>query len=70
MARNGGDRDGGGDADEDQKRRHQEAAADAEHAGDEADRGAHREHQEHIDRQISDGEVKLHRARSGETDQA
>ena len=34
----------GDDADEDQQRRHQEAAADAEHARDEPDREPHAEH--------------------------
>ncbi len=50
----------GRDADEDQQRRHQEAAADAEHARDEADREAHREQQEDVDRQIGDWKVDLH----------
>ena len=36
------DRDGRRNAEEDQERRHQEAAADAEQARDEADRRAHR----------------------------
>ena len=60
VARHRGDRDRRRDADEDQQRRHQEAAADAEHAGDEADRRAHREDQEDIDRNVGDREIKLH----------
>ena len=55
-----GDRDGGCDADKDQQRRHQEAAADAEHAGDETNRRAHREDEENIDRNVSDRKVELH----------
>ena len=55
-----GDRDRRRDADEDQQRRHQEAAADAEHAGDEADRRAHRQDEENIDRNVGDREVELH----------
>src|SRR5262249_22072777 len=46
--------------DEDQQRRHQEAAADAEHAGDEPDREPHREHEEYIDRKVGDREVNFH----------
>ena len=60
MARDRGDRDRGRDADEDQKRRHQEAAADPEHAGDEPDRRAHRQDEENIDRNVGDREVELH----------
>ena len=48
------------DADKDQKRRHQEAAADAEHAGDEADREPHGQNQENIDGEIGDRKVNLH----------
>ena len=46
--------------DEDQQRRHQEAAADAEHAGNEPDREPHREHEEYIDRKVGDREVNFH----------
>jgi hypothetical protein len=53
-------RNGRGDADEDQQRREQEAAADAEHAGEKADRNAHREDEEHADGQIGDWKVNLH----------
>ena len=60
VARHRGDRDRRRDADEDQERRHQEAAADAEHAGHEADRRAHRQDQEDIDRNVGDGEIELH----------
>jgi hypothetical protein len=62
VARDRGDRDRGRDADEDQQRRHQEAAADAEHAGDESDRRAHRQDEENIDRNVGDREVELHAA--------
>ena len=60
MAGDRGDRHRRRDADEDQKRRHQEAAADAEHAGDEPDRRAHRQDEENIDRNVGDREVELH----------
>ena len=60
MAGDGGDRDRGRDADEDQQRRHQKAAADPEHAGHEAHRRAHRQDEEDIDRNVGDGEIELH----------
>ena len=60
MAGDGSDRDRGRDADEDQQRRHQETAADPEHAGHEADRRTHRQDEQNIDRKIGDGEVELH----------
>ena len=60
VARDGRDRDRRRDADEDQQRRHQEAAADAEHAGDESDRRAHRQDEEDIDRKVGDRKVELH----------
>lgn len=50
----------GRDADEDQERGHQEAVADAEHAGDKADRGPNRQQQEDVDRDVGDREVDLH----------
>ena len=52
-------RDRGRDAEEDQERRHQKAAADAEHAGDESDGQPHRENDEHIDRQVRDRKIDL-----------
>ena len=52
------------DAEEDQQRRHQEAAADAEHAGDEADREPHRQDDEDVDRQVGDRKIDLHGVRS------
>ena len=52
-------------ADEDQQRSHQEAAADAEHAGYESDRDSHREYKEDIDRQIGDRKIDLHRSTAG-----
>ncbi len=54
----------GVDAEEDQERRHQEAAADAEHAGDEPDREPHREDDEDVDRQVGDRKVDLHGSES------
>ena len=60
MARDAGHRHRWRDADEDQERRHQESAADAEHSGDKADRQAHGEDQEHVDRNVCDREVDLH----------
>src|SRR5690349_16021624 len=47
-------------ADEDQQRRHQESAADAEHPGNEPDREPHPEDQEDIDRKVGDRKVNLH----------
>lgn len=63
MARNRGNRDRGRDANEDQQRRHQEATADPEHAGDESNRRAHRQDEEDIDRNVGDREVELHARR-------
>ena len=63
MARYGRDRDRRQDADEDQQRRHQEAAADPEHARDETDREPHGEQQEHVDRDVGDRKVDLHERR-------
>jgi hypothetical protein len=60
VARDRGDRDRGRDADEDQKRRHQKPAADAEHAGHETNRRAHRQDEEDIDRNVRDREKELH----------
>jgi hypothetical protein len=48
------------DADEDQQRRHQKSAADAEHAGHKTNRRAHREDEENIDRNVGDRKVELH----------
>src|SRR5262249_61916828 len=42
------------DAEKDQQRRHEESAADPEHAGDESDREPHSENDEHVDRQGCD----------------
>ena len=60
LRRLGADGDRGRDAGEDQQRRHQEAAADAEHAREEADRPAHGEENENIRRHLGDGQIKLH----------
>ena len=60
MAGDGGDRDRRRNADEDLQRRHQEAAADPEHAGHEPNRRAHRQDEENIDWDIGDREVELH----------
>ena len=56
------DRDRGRDAEEDEQRRHQEAAADPEHAGDESDREPHRQDDEDVDRQVGDRKVDLQAA--------
>ena len=61
----GADRDGRRDADEDQQRRHQEAAADAEQAREEADAAAERQEDEHIDRHLGDRQIDLHRIERG-----
>ena len=66
MAGDAGHGDRGRDADEDQERRHQEAAADAEHSGDKPDRKPHRQDDEDIDRQIGDGKINLHQRSSFE----
>jgi len=47
------------DAEEDQEGRHQETAADAEHAGDESDGEPHRENDEYVDRQVCDRKIDL-----------
>ncbi len=60
MAGHGRNGDRRHDADEDQQRRHQEAAADPEHSRNEADREPHAEQKEHVDREIGDGEIDLH----------
>ena len=56
-------RDGRRDADEDQQRRHQESAADAEQAGKKADRAAQPHQQEHVDGDLGDRKVDLHNIR-------
>ena len=61
MTRYGRDRDGRRHADEDQQRGHEETAADAEHAGNEADRETHRENEENIDGEVRDREVDFQR---------
>jgi len=55
-----GDGDRRRDADEDQQRRHQEAAADPEHAGDEPNRRAHRQDEETLTGMSAYREVELH----------
>ena len=60
MSGDGGDRDGGRDTHEDEERRHQKAAADAEHPRDESDGEPHRKNEEHVDRQFGDGKIDLH----------
>ena len=57
----GADRDRRRDAEEDQERRHQEAAADPEQPRDEADRRAHRQDEQHVDGDLGDREIELHR---------
>ena len=60
MARDARDRDRGVDPDEDQQRRHQEAAADPEHARDKSDREPHHEDEQDVDGQFGDRKVDLH----------
>jgi hypothetical protein len=60
VARHAGDRNARRYADEDQQRRHQEAAADAEHAGDESDREPHSENEEDINWKVGDRKADLH----------
>jgi hypothetical protein len=48
------------DADENQQRRHQESAANAEHAGNEADRESHCQQQEEVDRQVRNRKIDVH----------
>ena len=45
---------------EDQQRRHQEAAADAEQAREEADRAAHGQENEDVRRHLGDGQIEVH----------
>ena len=56
------DGDSGGDADEDEQRRHQKPAADPEHARNKADRDTHAEDEEHIHGKFGDRQVDLHRS--------
>ena len=60
MAGHGRRRDRRRDADEDQERRGEEAAADAEHAGDESDREPDGQDDDDIDRHVCDRKVDLH----------
>jgi hypothetical protein len=60
VAGDGSDRDRGRDPDEDQQRRHQKSAADAEHAGHKTNGRAHRKDEKNIDRNVGDRKVKLH----------
>ena len=54
--------DRGRDADEEQQRRHQKAAADAEHAGQDTDKPAQSQEEERVDRNLGNGQVDLHGA--------
>ena len=54
------DRDSWRHSDEDQQRRHEEPAADTEHARNETDRQSHRQHEEDVHGQIGDREIDLH----------
>ena len=56
-----GDGDGRRDAVEDQQRRGQEAAADAEHPRQHADHSAQPDDEQGVDRLFRDGEVNVHR---------
>ncbi len=57
----GGHSDRGRDAEEEQQRRDEEPAADAEHPRQEADDGSEPEQDEKVDRHLGDGKVELHR---------
>lgn len=59
MACDAGDRHAWRNSNKDQKRRHQEAATDAEHARHEADCQPHRQEEEDIYRQVCDWQIKL-----------
>ena len=54
---------GGGHAHEDQERREQEAAADAEQPGQKADGAAHAEEERNVDGHLGDGQVDVHQFR-------
>jgi hypothetical protein len=66
VARHARDRDRRADADEDQQRRHQKPAADAEHARDESDREPHEQDEQDIDGQFGDRKVDLHETGSAD----
>ena len=60
------DRNRRADTDEDEQRRHQEPAADAEHARDESDRKPHEQDKQDIDGQFGDRKVDLHETGSAD----
>ena len=64
LAGAGADGDARRHAEEDEQRRHDEFAADAEHAGQEADRQPDAEQQKRAERQLGDRKVDLHGALS------
>ena len=53
-------------AEKDQERRHQEPAADAEHARDESDRQSHEQDKQDIDGQFGDRKIDLHETGSAD----
>ena len=59
MVGHAGHRHGRRDAEEHQHRRHQEAAADAEQAGDEAHQRAQRHQERRVHRDLGDGQVDV-----------
>ena len=63
LVRRGSDGDGGRYADEDQQRRQQKAAADAEHPGEKSDRRTEAEQNEDVERHLGDRQVDVHGAR-------
>jgi hypothetical protein len=65
LVRLGRDGHGGGNADEEQKRRHQEPATDAEHARQDADDPAQAQQKKRVYADFCDGEVDLHGASGG-----
>ena len=60
MAGDARDRDRRRDTEEDEQRRHQKSAADAEHAGNEPDCETHGQNDKNVDRQVGDRKVDLH----------
>ena len=63
MAGHAGHSNGRRHAKEDQERRHQEPAPDAEHPGQESHKGTNRNQQGSVDRDFRDGEVDVQRER-------
>ena len=65
MTRYGRDSDGRRDAEEDEQRRHKEAAANAEQARDVADCNTHTQYKEDVYGQVGNGKIYLQALSSG-----